>query len=221
MKQIRLYGFLRARFGPRFDLDVNSPAEAIRHLCELLPGFRKLLEDHEAGFRVRVGSESLADGDLNLPGGDVIRLVPCTIGAKSAWGQILTGVVLLAAVYFSGGALAPWVATFATSVGTSLVLGGAAQLLAGNPAYTQGSLDRGPQDTPSYAFSGPHMTTGQGNPVPLGYGKLRISGALVSLGVSPETWTVKGLGGLAPDEVGTQGGDGDTNPWVWALAPAT
>lgn len=83
------------------------------------------------------------------------------------------------------------------------------------------AFDKGPKDTPSYSFSGPNMTTGQGNPVPLGYGRLRVSGALVSLGLSPEIWTVKGLGGAAPDEVGTMGGGGDTSPLVWTIAPAT
>ena len=28
------------------------------------------------------------------------------------------------------------------------------------------------------------------------------------------------LGGMAPDEIGTMGGDGDTSPWVWAIAPS-
>jgi hypothetical protein len=46
-----------------------------------------------------------------------------------------------------------------------------------------------------------------------------VGGALISVGISPETWTVNGLGGLAPDEVGTRGGDGSASPWIWAVAP--
>lgn len=229
MKEIRLYGHLRARFGTSFRLDAATPGEAIRALCNLLPGFRAAVEGHEPGFRVRVGRGSLATEELGMPGDEVIRLVPCVVGAKSGWGQILTGVAIVAAVFLTGGMAGAGfsmigtsaLSTLAISVGTSLVLGGVAQVLAGNPAYEGGALDKGPSDQPSYAFSGPHMTVGQGNPIPLGYGRMRVSGALVSLGVSPETWTTNGLGGMAPDEIGTQGGDGDTSPWVWALAPTT
>lgn len=229
MKEIRLYGHLRAQFGPSFRLDVTTPAEAIRALCNLLPGFRSAVEDHEPGFRVRVGRSALAADDLGMLGHEVIRLVPCVVGAKSGWGQILTGVAIVAAVFLTGGMAGAGfsmvgtsaLSTLAISVGTSMVLGGVAQVLSGNPSYDGSALDKGPADQPSYAFSGPHMTTGQGNPVPYGCGKMRVSGALVSVGISPETWTVKGFGGMAPDEVGTQGGDGDTSPWVWALAPTT
>jgi predicted phage tail protein len=112
-------------------------------------------------------------------------------------------------------AFSPWLRT----AGLSLVLGGAAELLSKPPAFAPSSLDKGPADAPTYAFQGPHMTTGQGNCVPLLYGRCRIGGALISLGISPETWTTNGFGGAAPDEVGTRGGNGDTAPWVWAVAP--
>lgn len=229
MKEIRIYGHLRAQFGTSFTLDAATPGEAIRALCNLIPGFRAAIEDYEPGFRVRVGRSSLDTDELAMAGGEVIRLVPCVVGAKSGWGQILTGVAIIAAVFLTGGMAGVGfsmigtsaLSTLAISVGTSMVLGGVAQVLAGNPTYSGSAMDKGPADQPSYAFSGPHMTVGQGNPVPLGYGKLRVSGALVSLGISPETWTTNGLGGKASDEVGTQTGDGDTTPWVWALAPAT
>lgn len=219
-KDIRLYGHLRARFGTSFRLAVSSPAEAIRALCATIPGFRQAIEEYEPGFRVRSGRESLGDTELNRLGDDTIRIVPCIVGAKSEWGQILVGAALLVAAYFTGGTSLAWSTSILTGMGTSMVLGGVGQLLAGNPSYSQSALDKGPADTPSYAFSGPHMTTGQGNPVPLGYGKMRVSGALVSLGISPETWTVKGLGAAAPDEIGTMGGNGDTTPWIWAIAPS-
>ena len=77
-------------------------------------------------------------------------------------------------------------------------------------------------DTPAYSFSGPHLTVGQGNPVPvlLG-GPLRIGGALISMGISSETWPLNGLGGMGDEaNPGTAIGNEDTVPWVWAKKPA-
>lgn len=212
---VLLYGSLRAKFGKRFDLAVASPAEAVRALCRMMPGFRAHLEQHsEPGYRVRVGKEFRGADGLMLPSGDeAIRIIPVVAGAKDDILQIVVGVVLVAAGLYFGQA---WL----VNIGASMVIGGVAQMIAGSPSFAQSALDQGPADTPSYVFSGPHMTTGQGNPVPLGYGKLRVSGALVSLAVSAETWPVKGFGGMASDEVGTQTGNGDTTPWVWAVAPS-
>jgi len=39
LRTIRLYGPLGTRFGREFRLAVDSPAEAVRALCVLLPGF--------------------------------------------------------------------------------------------------------------------------------------------------------------------------------------
>ena len=100
-----------------------------------------------------------------------------------------------------------------------MMVGGVAEMLMKKPVFQPSSLDKGPADTPSYSFQGPHMTTGQGNCVPIGYGRLRVGGALVSVGIKAETWPTKGFGGAATDEAGTITGDGDTTPWVWAVAP--
>jgi hypothetical protein len=55
-------------------------------------------------------------------------------------------------------------------------------------------------------------------PVLLG-GPLRIGGALISMGISPEEWTKNGLAGAAKDEAGTLDSamNGDTAPYVWAV----
>lgn len=223
MREFRLYGHLRDQFGPSYTLDAATPAEGILALSTQIPGFREAVEGHEPGFRVRLGRRSIGEEDLARPCSEIVRIVPCVVGAKDGWGQVLAGAILIAAgvaVGYFGGPGMYWASDAMVNMGAMMMLGGVAQALSGNPAYAATALDKGPQDTPSYAFSGPHMTTGQGNPVPLGYGKLRISGALVSLGISPETWLFKGFGGAAPDEVGTMGGDGDTTPWIWAIAPS-
>lgn len=225
LKKIRLYGHLR-KFGKEFSLAVSTPAEAIRALCTMLPGFKEHLLTHsEPGYRVRVGKEDLkAEALPNPSGGEIIRIIPVVAGAKEGGLTAIIGAILYyvgyaaAASNWYGGAV--W-GPILSNIGMAMMVGGVAQLLAGNTNFAvQAAQDKGPADTPSYAFSGPHMTTGQGNPIPLGYGRMRVSGALVSIGISPETWQAGGfLEGGAED--GTRSGDGDTTPWVWAVAPAS
>ena len=38
----------------------------------------------------------------------------------------------------------------------------------------------------SYTFSGPVNTTAQGQPVPVGYGRLIVGGAVISAGITTE-----------------------------------
>lgn len=224
------YGHLRKRFGRRFDFAVGSPAETIRALCSQVEGFGAYLREHSMpGYRVLVGEEVRDVEGLQAPmGREVIKLVPVVAGAKSPLGQIITGVALVVLAWWNPmgwaamGTSGAWGLSAMAGMGASMALGGVSALLANSPAYVNPSAEQKTEgDPPAYSFSGPHMTVGQGNPVPvlLG-GPLRIGGALVSMGISAEEWPTKGLGGLAPDELGTRGGDGDVNPWVWAVKPA-
>jgi predicted phage tail protein len=230
LKRIELYGHLRAKFGRVIYLAVDSPAEAIRALCAVMKGFRQhLLEFSEPGYLIMVGKEARGKDDLHAPlGHETIKIVPVVAGASGNFGRILLGAAILATVFFTGGMAGAgfsmigtyWLSTVAIGIGTSLVLGGVAGLLSKPPSLDPSAGSKGPDDTPAYSFSGPHMTVGQGNPVPvlLG-GPLRIGGALISMGISTEAWVKNGLGGLATDETGTPSGNGGTAPWVWAKAP--
>jgi hypothetical protein len=66
-------------------------------------------------------------------------------------------------------------ATVAFSVGVSLALGGIAQMLAPQPKFD------GPQEEqqPSYVFNGAVNTTAQGQPVPVGYGRMIVGSAVI------------------------------------------
>ena len=43
-----------------------------------------------------------------------------------------------------------------------------------------------PENQPSYAFGGAVNTTAQGQPVPIGYGRMIIGGAVISAGITTE-----------------------------------
>jgi predicted phage tail protein len=190
LTEVRLYGHLRARFGKSHRVAVRSAGEGVRALCATVPGFRQHLQRHSLpGYRVWLDREVVADAaQLQVPAGRLIRIVPLTAGAKNGGiGQILTGAALIGLSYFlpvtpliSGFTFSA--ASIATSIGISMVLGGVSQLIAGTPK-SAAPAERA-NNAPSYAFNGAVNTTGQGNPVPILIGRLRVGSQVISTGIS-------------------------------------
>lgn len=196
MRTVLLYGHLGKRFGRRHRYDVRSPAEAVRALCATLDGFRHYMIEHSRpGYRVLVGREPRTLETLAHPADGAIKIVPVTAGAGRGVGQIILGAALIfAAPYLSATILSAELALatgytlgyIATHVGTALVLGGVAQMLAPQPQM-QGPADR-PENKPSYAFDGPINTAAQGNPVPVCYGRLIVGSQVISAGMAAEEY---------------------------------
>jgi predicted phage tail protein len=194
MLTVKLYGPLRALCGHRtsIEIEVRSPAEAVRALCVLFPPLKKWLVNEGRATPIvvagtlpgRVSVRYAEDTLTNPQSRGVLRLVPQLSGAGDgkAWGQVILGAVLVAVGYFTFGATSAYGAAL-ISAGLSVGLGGAAQLIAGRPAVNS-SQQNGVNNQPSYNFGGVVNTTGQGGPVPLGYGRLRIGGQVISVGFS-------------------------------------
>lgn len=195
MVTVLLYGFLGQRFGKVHRYDVRSPAEAVRALSCTLPGFRKAFIDG-GSYRVVVGGREALP--LERTGDPIseresIRIVPVIAGAKSSLGQIIIGAALIWAAWPVAGGAAGGLfgaskvgliaAKFATSIGISLVLGGVSQLLFSPPK--PGSVDR-PENKPSHSFDGAVNTAAQGNPIPIGYGRLIVGSQVISAGMRVE-----------------------------------
>lgn len=191
MRTIKLYGELGKKYGRVHRLAVRTPAEAIRALSANFKTFRSDLETAHLrgiGYRVRNGRTELDNvKQIRDPAAQVIQITPAIIGAN-AESRILIGVAIIAAVVLTGGVgavgVAGLLANVATGIGVSLVLGGISQLLSPSPE-TQATPER-PENTPSYTFNGPVNTTAQGHPVPVGYGRLIVGGAVISAGISLE-----------------------------------
>ncbi len=191
MRTVRLYGELGKKYGRVHRLAVRTPAEAIRALSANYKGFRNEMETAHTrgiGYRVRNGRTELDNvKQIQEPAAQVIQIIPTVIGA-SAETRILIGVAIIAVVILTGGAAAPGAAGFfanvAVGVGTSLILGGVSQLL--SPVPKTPETPERPENTPSYAFNGPVNTTAQGHPVPVGYGRLIVGGAVISAGINLE-----------------------------------
>ncbi|MDE9447815.1 tail assembly protein [Xenorhabdus bovienii] len=185
LRTIRLYGVLRPQFGREHKLAVSSPIEAIRALSVIIDGFEKfLLTAKERGltFAVFIGKRNISRDELELSGEGDIRIVSVIIGSKKAGiFQTILGAVMVVAGVFAWAT--PWGVPLVMS-GASMMLGGVVQMLSPMPGGLARRED--PDNKPSYAFGGPVNSVAQGNPVPIGYGRRRIGGAIISAGIYAE-----------------------------------
>ena len=208
MKVVKVYGALRERLGQcRFELDVATPAQAIKALCVNFPGLDKWLIDSEKdgiGYRVRVGKQKATPDDVSLLGlpwseREVFSITPVVAGAGSGVGRFFAGALLItAAVVFAPAAAAgggfmtaaaagtsigaAGIATvIAGNIGISLVLGGIAQMI--SPTPSSGLELKEANRIQNFSFSGIINTSQQGLAVPIAYGRLFVGSAVISSGL--------------------------------------
>lgn len=208
LREVRLYGPLRARFGRSHWLAVESPAEAVHALCMLLQGFREALLGHSGpGYRVLVGegdaTQVRTEQTLQLGAGAacVIRLAPVIHGNKRGGALgIVAGVALLVAAPWlgsavfsaaggvAGGTMAATLTTAAYSgaaaLGKAMILGGVMQLLS---PQRRGSGTAATRET-SYTFNGPVNVSAPGGPVPLIFGRMIVGSIVISSGISTDEY---------------------------------
>lgn len=183
LRTVRLYGVLAKKFGRKFQFDVNSPKEAVAALRATVPGFEAhLLEHSEPGYHVFTGKENIGVNQLEHPTNQDIRIVPAITGAKKGGVlQTILGVVLVVVGVFttifgdySGSVI---------QLGVSLIIGGVAQMLFAPPKPKSAADRESPNNRPSYSFDGAVNTSQQGNPVPVGYGRLIVGSQVISAGM--------------------------------------
>lgn len=188
LTQVQLGGTLGKKFGRNWNLDCNSPAEALRLIDANKPGLLNwmrrnvnaydryhIVVENEDGTK-----EELSESTYTMQRkAKKIRIVPIIAGA-GAVARIIIGavaVVVGAVLSFYGfGAGTPLIAA-----GVSMMIGGVVELLSPRPKASDGSQR---QDKTSYYFNGPVNTTDQGVPVPLIYGRILVGSQAVSARVS-------------------------------------
>jgi predicted phage tail protein len=213
MRTVVLHGALAAQFGSTFDLDIKSPAEAIRALIVQLRGFRQAIrEGHYRVLKARpdvAQSLDLEELKFRLGRANEIHIVPVIAGAASAWGKILAGVAIvglaIAAPYALGlaGGLAGGLTVGGTTllsfgqiagVGALVALGGIAQMLSPAPTLSGGSAAADRKD--SFLFGSADNVTTQGGPVPVVFGEFVTGSTVISVGLTTED---TGSGAAAPN----------------------
>lgn len=204
MKTIYLLGELGKKFGRKHRFDVKSPAEAVRALVANFPDFERwMIQSGErgVGYHVLAGATQIGDyKDIHNPtsGKESIRFVPVLTGAGgNGITGVLLGVALIAASFIPGLNVAVWAgasATFASvafGLGVSMALGGLSQMLSPTPkANTGTNTSATSENSASYMFNGAVNVTAQGNPVPLGYGRMIVGSAVISAGIVTEEFPV-------------------------------
>ncbi|CAI1510723.1 Phage-related protein, tail component [Serratia ficaria] len=188
-RTVRLYGVLGATFGRVHRLVIDTPREAIKALSVTIPGFERFLQTAKGRgltFAVFNGRRNIGLDEIKFTGREDIRIAPIIIGSKKAGVfQTILGAVIVAAsaigYYFAPGN--PY-STDGFQVGGAMMLGGVVQML--SPMQNGLARREDPDNKPSYAFGGPVNTIAQGNPVPIGYGKRRVGGAIISAGIYAE-----------------------------------
>lgn len=182
LKTIRVYGRLARFLGQRvFEASVSSAAEAVRFLLANFPHLEPELS--HGHYRVTADRYQLGEDELHHPFGQEIRIIPVVAGAGVV-GRIVAGVALVALSFILAPVVAPWVASAALGIGTSLVLGGVAQLLTPVPRAPKASgTDSEKDPRRSYSFSGVQNTSRQGVPVPIVYGEAYVGSVVISAGI--------------------------------------
>jgi predicted phage tail protein len=200
IRDVHLYGEAGRRFGRQFRLDIHSPAEAVRALCTLRPGFREAIR---AGYwRVIVGppryDNAIPVGQLHMSlGAQAVHIVPATQprGGDAGVFTIIAGVAIVAAAvvlspFTAGTSLAVGLAAMSSigltyggiaMIGVGLIATGIAGLLTPTPQVQPGqqSTDMAaPGDRPSFFFQGVTNNSQQGGPVPLVFGT-HLTGSIV------------------------------------------
>jgi len=212
MKVVKVYGALRERLGQcRFELDVATPAQAVKALCVNFPGLDKWLVDSEqdgVGYRVRVGKQQATPEDLSvlaLPWSEreVFSITPVVAGAGGGFGRVLLGGLLIGASFLLPGAglfgttglfgagsagvvgISTSAVLTATTVGTALSAIGAGLVLTGVSQMLSPMPEFGDDSEKlrNFTFSGITNTSQQGLPVPIAYGRVVVGSAVISTGL--------------------------------------
>jgi len=175
-------------------MSVETPQEAIRALCVVLPGFERFLNNSKKRgitYAVFSGKRNIGKDELEIDrGDDDIRIAPVIIGSKrSGILQTILGAVLVV-VGAVVGVMTSWtgvggvIGSAMVSAGIGLMAGGVIQML--SPQTPGLSSKQDADNQASYAFGSPTNTAAQGYPVPLLYGQRRIGGAIISAGIYVE-----------------------------------
>ena len=203
MKVVKVYGALKKRLGQgTFELNVNTPAQAIKALCVNFEGLEKWFIDNDQNgiaYKVLVGKthiyqENIKELTYPMSDKEVFSITPVIQGAGRGLGRFLLGAALIGGAFLfspalsfsfssgvSGWAAAGFWAKTSVMVGASLMLGGISTMLSPQP-----TKPRDAQKNESFGFGGVNNTVHQGVPVPICYGRLYVGSASISVGLDTD-----------------------------------
>jgi len=204
MKVVKVYGALKKRLGGQgtFELDVNTPAEAIKALTANFQGLDKWMvdsEQHGVGYKVQLGKEMIGEEQIESllhpwSEREVFSITPVVTGAGRGFTNILIGAALIGLSFATAGAsaglgfsvssagvgftAAEGFAIYAqlANFGLLMVLGGIAQMLSPTDELDMKEATH----LQNYSFSGIVNTSQVGTPVPIAYGRVFVGSSVIS-----------------------------------------
>lgn len=195
-----LDGAMGRKFGKKWELYIDSPAEALKMIEANKPGMinwvrdnLKTYEGYQVTCEYRNGViDDISEEELTMNGSiKSIRFTPRVSGSGNT-AKIVAGVVIMAvAAYFTagtslfatGGLLGGGFATTAFVAGAGLALSGIVGMISPQPKMG-GSDMQLRTDKTSYYFNGPVNTTAQGVPVSLIIGRCLVGSHPVSVSLT-------------------------------------
>ena len=200
--KVRLHGDLSKDIGYEWELSVNSVAEALKAIDNLCGRklFKKLLDndkknilyevivdkkkidfDDSLSDKSKITQQKVSESELCIQRPfKTLDIVPVFQGAKKFFKKVtaiitaVVGVALIVAGFIVGGPL-----------GVALVLGGLGLVAAGvsyllaKPPEPEGPRDIELKGPNSYIFQNLENVNKEGNPVPVGYGRLRVGSYVI------------------------------------------
>ena len=177
MKTVILHGRLR-RFGESFELDVQTPSEAVRALSVQLKGFASMLRRGEYHVLRDRRSIGIAETDMTMGDCAELHIVPVTAGSKrSGVLKIILGVALLGVGFMAAGGFGAMNTYMA--LGAGMLFNGLGQMLSPTPEV---ETNEGAETAQSYMFSGATNVTQEGNIIPVVYGIFWCGSLVLSAG---------------------------------------
>ena len=186
LKKIKVYGRLRKFLGQSyFEAAVTSPKQAFHFLIANFPE----VENHMMNqlYKIKMGGMEITEDLLNLQSDEDIQIIPIAVGSKfAAIGALSVGAGALAAtssIAFISGTLA----TALTTIGTSMLIQEATNLLMPRQDIPSGVMaDSFSQNDPtfqSFGFGSIQNVSRAGVPIPIIYGEVFTGSVVISSGV--------------------------------------
>ena len=185
LKKIKVYGKLRQFLGKSYFMAaVKSPQQAISFLIANFEGVQKHMNDQI--YKIKMGGKVITEEYLSMSGQGDIQIIPVATGAGPFVVPFLVGGATVAAgaiaatstIAFISGA----VATALTYVGTSIIIGGAVDLLFPQKSISPTLSNIDPAIRSSYSFSGIQNVSSSGVPIPIIYGAVYSGSIIISSG---------------------------------------
>lgn len=178
MTTVYLHGLLGKEFGKKFKFSLGRPKDCVWAIDANKKGFvNRLVELAKKGAHYSVVVDGRISHNINLEKtAKELHIIPSISGSAG----VVVAVGVIAAVVGYAGTFGPVVSAILIAVGTAAVSYGISNLMqkdqktdVGSASATSNAANK------SFLFSNGENVTEQGNPVPIGYGRLRIGSAVI------------------------------------------